>query len=62
MRMNKTRLLVAALDDDSDERTYWLSQSPHKRLAALEQMRQIIHGYDPSTSRLQRILTITERA
>ncbi len=61
MQMDKTRLLVTALDDDSDERAYWLSQSPHKRLAALEQMRQIIYGYDPSTTRLQRVLTITER-
>lgn len=61
MPMDKTRLLVTALDDDADERAYWLSQSPQKRLLALEQMRQIIYGYAPSTTRLQRVLTITER-
>lgn len=61
MQLDKTRLLVTTLDDDSDERAYWLSQTPQKRLAALEQMRQIIYGYDPSTTRLQRVLTITER-
>jgi len=61
MQMDKTRLLVTALDDDADERAYWLSQSSQKRLLALEQMRQIIYGYDPSTIRLQRVLTITER-
>jgi hypothetical protein len=60
MQVDKTRLLVTALDDDADERAYWLSQSPQKRLLALEQMRQIIYGYDPSTIRLQRILTIAE--
>ncbi|MBE2201139.1 MAG: hypothetical protein IAE79_21175 [Anaerolinea sp.] len=59
--MDKTRLLITALDDDADERAYWLSQSPQKRLLALEQMRQIIYGYDTFTTRLQRVLTITER-
>ena len=61
MQIDKTQLLVTALDDESDERNYWLMQSPQKRLEALEQMRQIIYGYDPATTRLQRILTITER-
>ena len=62
MQMDKTKLLITALDDEADERAYWLNQSPQQRLLALEQMRQIIYGYDPSTTRLQRVLTITERS
>ena len=62
MQIDKTQMLVTTLDDESDERTYWLRQSPQKRLEALEQMRQIVYGYDPTTTRLQRVLTITERA
>ncbi|MCA9999986.1 MAG: hypothetical protein KDE56_29690 [Anaerolineales bacterium] len=59
-RIDKTAVVIASLEDDSDELTYWLSKTPQQRLQALEQMRQIIYGYDPST-RLQRVLTITER-
>jgi hypothetical protein len=32
-----------------------------ERLEALEQMRQILYGYDPATTRLQRVLTVAER-
>jgi hypothetical protein len=39
---------------------YWLSRIPAERLAAVEQIRQILYGYHPSTTRLQRILEIAE--
>lgn len=59
-RLDKTAFSIASLDDEPDEKAYWLSQSPHDRLSAVELMRQSIYGYDPVTTRLQRILTITE--
>jgi len=59
-KLDKTVFLVASLQDESDERSYWLSRSPDERLQALESMRQSIYGYDPDTTRLQRVLTITE--
>ena len=59
-KLDKTAFSVASLLDESDERSYWLSKSPAERLQALELMRQNIYGYDPSTTRLQRVLTITE--
>jgi hypothetical protein len=31
-------------------------------MEAIEVMRQIIYGYDPATTRLQRVLEITEQA
>ena len=45
---------------DNDSKEYWKSKSYDERLEALEQLRQIIFGYDPTTTRLQRTLTITE--
>lgn len=61
-KLDKRVFLVASLADESDEKAFWLARSPDERLQALELMRQSIYGYDPATTRLQRILTITERA
>jgi hypothetical protein len=60
--MDKTIFSVAALTDQSDEKAYWREQSPVARLEALELMRQVMYGYDPTTARLQRILTVVERS
>jgi hypothetical protein len=58
LKMDKTAFSVASLFDESDEKEYWLSRTPYERLEAVELMRQIIYGYDPSSARLQRILAI----
>jgi len=60
-KLDKTTLSVASLTDPSDEKAYWLTKSPYERLAAVETMRQIIYGYNPLTTRLQRLLEITQR-
>ena len=52
---------VASLLEPSDEKEYWLSQTPAQRLEAVELMRQVIYGYDPA-KRLQRVLEITQRS
>ncbi len=51
---------VASLFDQSDEKVYWLSKTPIERMEAVELMRQIIYGYDPSVTRLQRVLEIVQ--
>ena len=43
-----------------DDKTYWHSKTPQERMAALELIRQINYGYDPTTERLQRVLEIAE--
>jgi hypothetical protein len=48
--------------DQSDDKSYWLSKTPYERLQAVELMRQIIYGYDPSATRLQRVLEVTQRS
>jgi hypothetical protein len=60
LKMDKTAFSVSEGFDESDEKKYWLSKTPHERLEAVELMRQIIYGYDPSSTRLQRILEIAE--
>jgi hypothetical protein len=60
--MDKTIFSVATLTDESDEKAYWRDQSPVARLEALELMRQVMYGYDPTTARLQRVLAVVERS
>jgi len=58
-KVQRNALKVASLFDQSDDKSYWLSKTPYERLQAVELMRQIIYGYDPSATRLQRVLEIT---
>lgn len=61
-RLDKTVFSVISLEEaDNDEVEFWLSKTPYERLDALETLRQIFYGYNPTTTRLQRILEITER-
>ncbi len=58
--VDRSVVVISNLRDDADERDYWLSKTPAERLRALELMRQVIYGYDPSTTRLQRVLSVLE--
>jgi hypothetical protein len=60
VRLDRAAFVVDSLDDDADERDYWRSQTAGQRMEALELMRQIIYGYDPATTRLQRLLEVAE--
>jgi hypothetical protein len=60
-KLDKTAFSVASLTDESNEKQYWLTKSPYERLRALELMRRIIYGYDPSTERLRKVLEVVER-
>ena len=60
LKVDRTAFSVASLSEETDEKEYWLSKTPYERLEALEWMRQVIYGYNPSTTRLQRVLTITQ--
>lgn len=61
-KLDKTAFSVSTLDkNEEDEKAYWLSKTPFERLDAVETMRQIVYGYDPTTTRLQRLFEITQR-
>ena len=60
-KFNLSTLSVANLnDEDTEDRAYWLLKSPKERLIALEYLRQVMYGYDPNTSRLQRVFEIAK--
>lgn len=44
--------------DDGEARRYWRERTPEERLAALEFLRQVMYGYDPTTERLQKVLEV----
>jgi hypothetical protein len=61
-KLDKTAFSVSDLgNSDQDEKAYWLSKTPYERLDALETMRQIIYGYDPVNTRIERVIEIEQR-
>jgi hypothetical protein len=59
MKFNRGTFSIVTLDDeDIEDKTYWHSKSPKERLVALEYLRQVMYGYDPNTTRLQRVFEI----
>jgi hypothetical protein len=60
-KLDRTAFSVGSVFNESDEKSYWLSKTPAERLEAIEIMRQIIYGYDPTTERLQRVFEIAKR-
>lgn len=62
LKVDRTSMVISSLDEPTDDSVYWSTKTPIERMAAIELMRQIIYGYDPTSTRLQRVLTITKRA
>jgi hypothetical protein len=54
--VDRSRVLVGTAFEDSDEKAFWQTKTPEDRLEALELLREIAYGYDPTTARLQRVL------
>ena len=59
-RIDKNSFSVSSLFDCSDEKEYWQSKSASERLEAVETLRQRVYGYNPFTTRFQRIFSITK--
>ena len=59
-KMDKDVISIVSLSEESDEKEYWHVKTPQERLAAVELMRQINYGYDPTTTRLQRVLEVAQ--
>jgi hypothetical protein len=58
--VDRSAFSIASLENESDERAYWQSKTPYERLQAIEMTRQVIYGYEPSTTRLQRFFEVVE--
>ena len=53
--------IVSLKEQDEEEKRYWRGKSPHERLLAVEETRQMLYGYDPVSIRLQRVLEVARR-
>ena len=60
MNFNKTVLSTVSLKEKDNELEFWLSKTPQERVLAVEYLRQLIYGYDPSTERLQLVFETAE--
>lgn len=60
-RLDKTAVRVRKLSDPDDWSDYWKTKTTEERLRAIEAIRQMIYGYDPATTRLQRVARVTKR-
>ena len=61
IKLDKTVLSIGRLDEEPDEKAFWVERTPQQRLAAMELMRQINYGYNPATAGLQRVLEIAQQ-
>ncbi len=57
-KMDKSVFEIKKLEEQGDDREYWATKTYEERWEALEFMRQVVYGYDPSTERIQRVFTI----
>ena len=62
LKIDKTNFSTASLSAPSDDKGYWLAQSPYERLRAVETLRKLNYGLGQSTARLQRVLEVTQRS
>ena len=60
-KLDKSAFSVVPLSQADDEKEYWLAKTPRERLEALEFVRQVFYGYDPDTTRLQRVFEVVKR-
>lgn len=60
LKVDRSSMSVSSLSEDSDDKAYWLARTPYERLRQVEILRRINYGHRAS-SRLQRVLEITER-
>ncbi|SPE29990.1 conserved hypothetical protein [Candidatus Sulfopaludibacter sp. SbA3] len=59
-RLDRSAFQIGPLNNDREEMEYWRTKTPQERMEALELMRQIIYGYDPATTRLQRVFEVVK--
>ena len=60
-KMDKSVFEIKKLEEQGDDREYWATKTYEERWEALEFMRQVVYGYDPSTERIQRVFTIAKQ-
>jgi hypothetical protein len=59
--IDRSHFRIRSIDDDDSELEYWLTQTPERRLQALEFLRENYHGHEYRSQGLERILRITKQ-
>jgi hypothetical protein len=62
IRMDRSVTSVVTTATPSDAKEYWKTRTIEEQLVALELTRQILNGYDPDTTRFQRVLEVARSA
>lgn len=61
-KMDKTAFSSVTFEErEKARKKYWQNKSVAERMSALETMRQILFGYDPATTRLERFFEVVKR-
>lgn len=60
LSVDKSAFSVINLGDEAEDKAYWRGKSVYERLQAVELNRQVVYGYQPAATRLQRIFTVIE--
>lgn len=60
LKIKRDAVSFSNLDDNKSDKSYWLSKSAEERLLAVELLRILMYGYDPTTERLQRVFETAE--
>jgi len=55
--LDRTSVRVRRLDTPRTDVAYWLTQPVARRVAAVEFLRQQVHGVDYAAQRMERVLT-----
>ena len=59
-RMDKTALEIGTLSHAPDDREYWHAATVDQRLEAMEYLRMINYDYDPATTRIEKVIEVTQ--
>ncbi len=51
--------LVSREEAEREDRVFWHSKTPEERLAAAEQLRQQVYGYNANTAKIQAVFDYT---
>ena len=58
--MDKTVFSIGSVNDETDEKAYWLSKSSSERLEIIEFLRRINFGEAVTSARLQRFFKVAK--
>jgi hypothetical protein len=59
-QMDKRAFSIGSLIQPASDRDFWLARTATERLKGIEFLRQALYGYDPATTRLQRVFEVAQ--